>query len=1129
MTTTSRQNNLLINQDWTRVYQTFKNADFKSYDFENIRRVMITYLRENYPEDFNDYIESSEYMALIDAMAFMGQSLSFRIDLASRENFIELAETKESVLRLARLISYNAKRNIAASGLLKFDTITTTENILDSNGRNLSQQVIIWNDPTNPSWYEQFILILNSSMSDNVSFGRSKGSDTIDGIQADQYSFRSRFTDVPIFSFEKTVANKRLTFELVSTSFVDSESFYEESPEPNREIGFVYRQDGKGAGSPNTGFFMLLKQGSLELTDFDIATPSTNEVVTVDVPNINNTDVWLYKLDQNGNQIEEWTKVPALTGNNIVYNELSSNVRNIYNIVTKEDDKIDLVFADGVYGNLPKGSFRTYYRTSSGLEYSITPTDMRGINIAIPYTNKEGVEHELTISLSLKYTISNSAASEDIDSIRVRAPAIYYSQNRMVTGEDYNLAPLSSSQDIIKVKAINRTSSGISRNFDILDATGKYSSVNVFADDGFLYKEETEKVLSFKYTNRIDVINFIRTQIEPVLASNDLFNFYLTKYEKILFTNDTTTWTQVTDDITSSTGYFVDIFGTLLKTGTYTNNTLKYLLNESLIKFVPPSGKAFRLGKLVDIDLTDPLQTDKIWTKIVRITGDGTNAGRGVLATGYGPIVFSEVVPTGAIANRILPRFSTSFSQSLINQMVNIVTADLNFGIRFDNLESLWKIITSANINTSNQFNLGSAGDTSNSNIDSSWMINFIKEPDQYVVTIRNIDYVFGSLMQNRFYFDQSQKIYDSKSGSIVKDNVKILGINTSSDLISVLGKDLSFEISSSIDYDDGFSSSKEVKLAFSDSDDDGVIDNPDSFEDIVGLDSNLRYIFFERLVDASGNPYYEYVDNPDYSVIQLEYSVDSVDINSYNNGDKIYFYSPDENRVMLVNRTTNTFSIQPQYKSVIGRSGLKFQYLHNSSVDRRIDPSVSNIIDVYLLTRNYDREIRNYLKGASTTLPTAPSSDNLRISYGEPLSLIKTVSDEIIYHSANYKILFGESADLAYRATFKIVKNVNRSVNDNDLKVRVVNAINEFFDVNNWDFGDRFYLGELITYITNEVTPDISNIILVPKQPDLELTSLFEIQSRQDEIFISGATVDDIEIVSSISSSDELLAYTTR
>jgi hypothetical protein len=214
MTTTSRQNNLILNQDWTRIYQTFRNADFKSYDFENLRRVMITYLRENYPEDFNDYIESSEYMALIDAIAFLGQSLAFRIDLASRENFIELAETKESVLRIARMLSYNAKRNLASTGLLKFTSVTTTDDVLDSNGKNLSQQIISWNDPTNTNWLEQFILVLNSSMADNTEFGRSQGSATIQGIPTEQYRFRSITTDVPLFSFTKSVASRGMPFKL---------------------------------------------------------------------------------------------------------------------------------------------------------------------------------------------------------------------------------------------------------------------------------------------------------------------------------------------------------------------------------------------------------------------------------------------------------------------------------------------------------------------------------------------------------------------------------------------------------------------------------------------------------------------------------------------------------------------------------------------------------------------------------------------------------------------------------------------------------------------------------------------------------------------------------------------------
>ena len=147
MSSTNRQNRLLLAEDWKKVYQSFRNAEFKSYDFDNLRRTMINYLRQNYPEDFNDYIESSEYLALIDLIAFLGQNLAFRVDLNARENFLELAERRESILRLARLLSYSPKRNQCANGLLKFESIATTEDIVDSNGTNLASQTILWNDP----------------------------------------------------------------------------------------------------------------------------------------------------------------------------------------------------------------------------------------------------------------------------------------------------------------------------------------------------------------------------------------------------------------------------------------------------------------------------------------------------------------------------------------------------------------------------------------------------------------------------------------------------------------------------------------------------------------------------------------------------------------------------------------------------------------------------------------------------------------------------------------------------------------------------------------------------------------------------------------------------------------------
>jgi len=1116
MTTTSRQNNLILNQDWTRIYQTFKNADFKSYDFENLRRVIITYLRENYPEDFNDYIESSEYMALIDAVAFIGQSLSFRIDLASRENFLELADRRESVLRIARMLGYNAKRNISSSGLLKFSTVSTTEEIVDSNGRNLADQIISWNDPTNTNWLEQFILILNASMTDNVEFGRNQGSAVIQGIQTEQYRFRSALKDVPLFAFTKNVASRSMDFELVSTTFKNQEFIYEEPPTPGNQLGFIYRQDGKGPGSANTGFYLMFKQGNLELADFTIDVPTINETIAIETENINNDDVWLFQLDATNTQIAQWVKVSSLIGNNIAYNSLESNIRNIYSVSTRENDTIELLFADGVYGNLPRGTFRSYYRTSNGLSYTISPAEMRGVNVSIPYISKAGNLETLTVGLGLNYTVSNATGSESTDNIRAAAPALYYTQNRMITAEDYQLAPLSSSQEILKVKSINRTSSGISRNYDIIDASGKYSSIRVFADDGYVYREEVERNLTFKFANRLDIINFIRNKIEPVFSSTDVYNFYFTKFDKILFVDNNVVWQSLSSGINESTGYFKNVIdNSLLGVGSFSTSSLKYVFTNALIKFVPPEGKAFKNGSIVDINNSDLEQRKYLWTKVVSVVGDGTNAGRGALPNGLGPITFSDFIPSGAIARRIVPKFINNLPTGIEQEIINQLTENQNFGLRYDYTAGSWKVIISPNLDLVTPFSLGKTGDNTRNNLDASWLVAFVRRADQYVIRVRGIDYVFGSIRQNRFYIDITKKVYDSKTGQIVRDEVKVLGINSSADS-TPLKRDINFSIDDTIKYSDGYESANEIKIAFSDRDDDGVIDDPDAFNEIAGEDTELNFLFFKEVNDASGNLNIELVDTEVEPILVFQREA-QVSVNDYTDGQLIYFYDSNENRIKRVDKTTNTLILEPSYKANFGRKDLKFQYVHNASEDRRIDPSSSNIIDVYLLTRNYDVAFRNYVLGNTTTIPEPPSIDTLRIDFGTKLNSIKSISDEIIYHPVRYKILFGAASEEKLQATFKIVKNPNKTINDNDLKVRIIAAINDFFDVSNWDFGDKFYLSELTTYIINSVSPDVSNLVVTPKQPTQEMDSLFEIQSRSDEIFISGARVDDVEIVSTI------------
>ena len=143
MTASTRQANLFAAEDWKKVYETFREADFQSYDYETIRKSMVDYIRTYYPEDFNDFIESSEYIALIDMIAILGQSLSFRADLNARENFLETAQRRDSILRLARMLNYYPKRQQIARGLIKVNSVSTTEEVKDSNGNSLRDTELI--------------------------------------------------------------------------------------------------------------------------------------------------------------------------------------------------------------------------------------------------------------------------------------------------------------------------------------------------------------------------------------------------------------------------------------------------------------------------------------------------------------------------------------------------------------------------------------------------------------------------------------------------------------------------------------------------------------------------------------------------------------------------------------------------------------------------------------------------------------------------------------------------------------------------------------------------------------------------------------------------------------------------
>jgi len=1142
MAITTRQTSLLVQQDWTKLYQTFREADFQSFDYETLRKSMIEYLRTYYPEDFNDYTESSEFIALIDLVAFLGQSLAFRADLNARENFIDTAERRDSILKLARLVSYNPKRSIPATGFLKFDSVSTTETVFDSTGVNLSRIVVNWNDSTNENWLEQFTTILNASLVATQAIGKPGATKILSGVKTDEYSVDVVSGITPTYPYSSSIAGVTYPFEIVSATSNSQNYVYESTPGPGALFNFLYRNDNQGNASNNTGYFFLFKQGTLNSLDFSITESLPNRLVNINFDNINNSDVWLYALTSGGNLSDLWTQIPAVNGINVIYNNTED--RNLYSVATRANDQVDLVFGDGSFTNIPVGDFRLYYRVSNNLTYKITPDEMSGIIINIPYVGRTGRAETLTIRASLQYTVTNAISRESLDDIRTKAPQQYYTQNRMVTGEDYNVLPYTSFNNILKIKAVNRTSSGISRYLDVIDTTGKYSSTNIFAQDGIIFKEDYQEAEVFQFTSSIEVNAIVRNTLKPLISSITTRHLYYdtatrnspqgstinatsmvvgTVY-KIISVGSTTFTNFGASANTIGTVFTATAVGTgsgtvatvatwaqltntgSRSTGTFNSPSYTFLVQGSLVKFVAPAGQYFDAQNQLQTGIpTTEYQRTVLWASIIDYNDPGIDS----VAT------LSTVVPTGAIVDEIIPVFANDWSETLINSIILQILSYKTFGLRYDVPSMSWQIIESQNLGTG-AFSLTNAGSTAGTGLDNSWFISLSFANGEYTATSRGLNYYFESERETRFYFDPDVRVYDSRTATTLVDSIKVLRTNTEPDSSNALFYSQTYRIWQRALGPDGINDNRKIKITFPDDNLDEVPDDPDLFVELVApsINAENKYVFF---VESTNQYNFLQYDPVDQTTIVTEYATEEDILNNislYAIGTIFYATSEDifyESQGITLLEITN-------YIARIGRQDLQFQYTHNAPNSRRIDPSPNNLIDFYILTKTYSTDYFTYITDTSGKIaePVAPTIDELKTEFGS-IEAYKTISDSIIYNPAVFKPLFGSKADAALRATFKVIKNPNVTVSDNEIKSQVVAAINSYFDINNWDFGETFYFSELSAYLHTTLVPNVSSIVIVPSNTGSQFGTLYQINAEPDEILVSAATVDNVQIISAI------------
>jgi hypothetical protein len=301
---------------------------------------------------------------------------------------------------------------------------------------------------------------------------------------------------------------------------------------------------------------------------------------------------------------------------------------------------------------------------------------------------------------------------------------------------------------------------------------------NLTNDTGFINIDTLPSLFQKKVINN--------NIVKDIILSHELQHFYYANYPR--FPGDNTTsvlkninWNLTTFGSNTATGYFV-LNGAPAVVGGVAKNETRYLRQGAIIKFVPRAGYYFDTSNNM-IPGTAPIgSNNSIYACVTTVYGNGTNNGTGNLDDGTGPVILNVKVPTGAVIAEVIPVFKNGFTSFYNEAITGLIKSFKNFGLTFDVEKQIWKIISSEDLNTSGQFSLTNQNNISGTGLDSSWLIRFEYNLDGYIVYYRGIEYTFESAGQTGFFFDDRVKVYDTKTGTVVNDQVTVLKTNRQPD-----------------------------------------------------------------------------------------------------------------------------------------------------------------------------------------------------------------------------------------------------------------------------------------------------------------------------------------------------------
>ena len=508
-----------------------RSINYIGKDFATFKQNLIDFSKTYFPDSYTDFNETSPGMIFIEMASYIGDVLSFYQDVQLKESLLTYASERKNVVALAQAMGYKPKistpavTNITVYQLVPsigtgannrpdetyFLKIKDGLQVSSTTNQNIIFRTIQSVDFANPVDREISIYSRNATTCEPDFYLISKKVEAISATSVSTtVSFATNDTNYP-------------SFTLNDSNLISVESIYEQSTNDKwYEVPYL-AQESVFVENANTTI-------NGQLSEYVDNVPYILEIKKVPkryCVKVNSNNTFDIQFGSGNNSIDDEIVLP--------------NPKNIglgiANSISRLNTSIDPsnFLKTSTFGMAPAGkTLIVNYLTGGGVESNVNTGDL---------TTIKGIEFEedlLSISNTTLYnTVKASVAvenlepavggrgAESIEEIRQNALAMFGTQNRAVTRQDYTVRALSMPERYGSVAKVYVSADQESDDMTIHSLLQNPKTLNEFS--AFI-----DRVKNFsKQDQQIELAKFVTSKKADVIQKNNPFaiNLYLLSYD----------------------------------------------------------------------------------------------------------------------------------------------------------------------------------------------------------------------------------------------------------------------------------------------------------------------------------------------------------------------------------------------------------------------------------------------------------------------------------------------------------------------------------------------------------------------------------------------------------------------